>query len=219
MKSNTSLTLAFAVSAVATLGALAQVTVYQVGSGANKFYSSTSEFGDEAVLPTNPGGSWVISNITIPYYSTYDAPNSLTLRLYDNTGAAGSPGTLLYDSGFLNISKGANNTGSTLSIDFPNIAGNAIPNTLTYTVSFAGQGGANVAGLIVPNAAPSVGSSKNDFWQKDAGVWTLHKVGGGDLSNFQVSITAVPEPGPMALAGAGAVAWLGFMAFRRFQSR
>lgn len=204
MKSKNSAFLAIAVG-LATFGASqAQTTVYQVGAAGNTFYANSLEFGDQITLG---GTDRVLSSIQFSYFANYAQTGGLTFRLYANDGTAGAPGTVLYTSSPLDILNG----GGDVTIPFLS-SSDPLPNSLTYTVSFAGSG---TAGLYVPNAAPSVGSSFNDFWVNNGGTWQLNTLTSGDLANFQITVTAVPEPSTVALAALGAAAFLGFAARRR----
>ncbi len=196
--------LVFAVS-LAAAGSAFAATVYEVPAGNNTYYSTSLEYGDEIRLDGYPATGWVLQSVTIPYYSNYENTGGLSIKIYANDGALvngkASPGSVLYSSGPIDVL----NNGGTVTVPFANIPDNLVPSSFTYSVSFSGVGGANQAGLYVPNAAPSVGSSFNDFWQNTGSGWELRTMQSGDLANFQVSITAVPEPSVVALASLGLV--------------
>mgnify|MGYP000249076544 CR=1 FL=1 len=199
---------------LAGAGSAFAATVFEVPAGNNSFYSTSLEYGDQVALSgLSPG--WTLESITIPYYSNYASTGALTVKLYANDGFGGSPGTVLYSSAPLDIL----DDGATISIPFANTIDNIAPSGFTYTVSFAGFGGNNSAGLIVPNLTPSVGTSFNDYWENTTGTgWQLRTMANGDLANFQVSITAVPEPSVIALAGLGLAGLLGLAARRSRKS-
>jgi hypothetical protein len=207
------LKLVFAVS-LAAAGSAFAATVYEVPAGENNYYSTSLEYGDEVTLAIS-GGGWVLESVSFPYYANYASIGGMTVSIYANDGALvngkASPGTVLYSSGPIDIQ----NDGGVVTIPFAYSNDNVLTSpTFTYSVTFAGVGGANAAGLYVPNAAPTVGSSFNDYWEKSGTGWELRTITGGDLANFQVSITAVPEPSTVALAGLG-LAGLVALAARR----
>ncbi len=173
----------------------ATTTIYSVNGGANFLYSSANEFGDQVTLAG--GSGQVISSFSFEYYANYAQAGGLALTLYNNDGANGTPGTV-FDSRSIDIQNG----GAIATISFDYNAANALPGTFTYGVTFAGQGGANVAGLIAGNANASVGSSLNDIWEKSGGVWV----------NKQI---VIPEPTTVALFSVAGVAFVGAMVGRR----
>ena len=190
------------VASVVAIASASAVTIYYVAPGANNFYNSTSgtEYGNQVSFPSNPSGAWTISSLTVPYYSNYGLNGGLTLKIYSNNGTGGAPGTQLWSSGPLDVLNG----GGSVTVPFPFSSDNQIPNTLTYTVSFAGSGVAgNKAGLYLPGSNPAVGSAQG-IWSGAAGIWEKRAVDGG-LPVFQATITAVPEPSTWALAGLGLV--------------
>ena len=173
----------------------ATTTAYSVNGGANFLYSSANEFGDQVTLAG--GGGQVFSSISFEYYANYAQVGGLTLNIYANDGANGVPSTVL-DSRTLDIQNG----GAVASVSFAYNAANTVPGTFTYAVQFAGYGGANVAGLIVGNASPSVGSSLNDIWEKQGGVWVTKQV-------------VIPEPSTIALFSVAGVGLAGALFGRR----
>lgn len=190
------------VASVVAIASASADTIYYVAPGANNFYNSLSgtEYGNQVSFPSNPSGAWTISSLTVPYYANYALNGGLTLKIYSNNGTGGAPGTQLWSSGPLDVLNG----GGSVTVPFPFSPDNQIPNTLTYTVSFAGSGVAgNKAGLYLPGSNPAVGSAQG-IWSGAAGIWEKRAVDGG-LPVFQATITAVPEPSTWALAGLGLV--------------
>lgn len=186
--------------------------VYEVSSGpGNDFYQGFKEFGDELHLA---GTDRVIESFSFDFFANYAQTGGMTFRIYANDGATVSgsktPGTVL-DVRTIDVTEG----GGHVKIDFPFDAANVLPDTITYTVTFSGigAGSPNRAGLILPNATPSVGNSFDDIWQRTgtgASDWALIQVtdpsGVPVIANFRATVTAVPEPGTialMALGGAG----------------
>lgn len=170
--------------------------------------ADAAEFGDQISL-YGPAGIRKLTSFSVEYYSNYALPGGLTVRFYDNDGPSNSPKTLQYQSAPLDIKLG----GAILSITFnqPKIS-----TTFTYTLQFLNAGGANVAGLLAPNAEATVGSSLNDYWSKESGTWQLNNLG-PVKANFTASVNAVPEPGTYALAGLAGFGWLAFAGYRRFR--
>ncbi len=206
-------------SNIAVLGALSVVacgSVYAAGNAYDVVSSvdalvvsaDSAEFGDQISL-YGPAGTRKLTGFSVEYYSNFSLPGGLTVRFYDNDGPAGAPKTLQYQSAPLDIKLG----GAIVNITFnqPRIA-----TTFTYTLQFLGAGGANVAGLLAPNAEPTVGSSLNDYWTKESGTWQLSNLG-PIKANFTASVNAVPEPGTYALAGVAGFGWLAFAGYRRFR--
>ena len=181
--------------------------VYDLSSGpVNSYYQSFSEFGDQLVLA---GADRVIESFSFDYFANFAQAGGLTFRIYANDGpiVSGSraPGTIL-DARVLDIS----NIGGSqhVLINYPFNAANVLPNSITYTATFSGigNGSSNRAGLITPGGFPSTGASFDDAWQRTgtgAGDWALiHVVDNNGLSviaNFKATVTAVPEPGTVAL--------------------
>jgi hypothetical protein len=204
------LSMCLAVSS-ATAQHVGQVVYQHSGSG-NFSYTTGAEYGDEVVIPAHsmPGVQWVITKFSFEYSANYSLPSGLTFRIYEQNGAPiggfASPGTEIYET-TADIVSG----GGVVNINFNYDVTNVLPNRLTYTVQFSGLLPGNNAGLIIPGGSPSVGASGNDFWEKTgpgANDWALKTFTPGSPSaNFVATITAVPEPGTVAMmiAGAGMV--------------
>ncbi len=206
-------------SNIAVLGALSMMacgSVYAAGNAYDVVHTEdalvvsadSAEFGDQVTL-FGPAGTRKLTGFSVEYYSNYSFPGGLTVRFYDNDGPSNSPKTLQYQSAPLDIKLG----GAVINISFnqPKIA-----TTFTYTVQFLNAGGANVAGLLAPNAEATAGSSFNDYWTKESGTWQLNNLG-PVKANFTASVNAVPEPGTYALAGVAGFGWLAFAGYRRFR--
>lgn len=186
--------------------------VYQHSGSGNFSYTTGAEYGDEVVIPAHSmsGVQWVITGFTFEYSANYSLASGLKFRIYEQNGAPiggfASPGTEIYET-IVDINSG----GGVVNVDFAYDVTNVLPNRLTYTVEFSGLLPGNTAGLIIPGGSPMVGSSANDFWEKTgpgANDWALKTFNAGSPSaNFVATITAVPEPGTVAMmiAGAGMV--------------
>jgi hypothetical protein len=169
------------------------------------FYGTTNEFGDQIKLAGNP----LERNITtfkFEYYLAHGASGDERgiLRLYDNTGQQGSPGTLLFQSDLFSLRPGYNTmVGDGLNIFAPS-------DNITWTVEFSGVTGNEIVGLTFYDP-PTVGSSFDDFWEKTGDTWVLKRFSAdvdGTISNFGAQVTAVPEPSTIALGLLGAAALL-----------
>ena len=168
----------------------ATTTVYNVAAG-NLGYASPNEFGDQITIAG--GAGQVLSSISFDYFSNFAQVGGLTFNIYKNNGVGGAPGTLDYTK-TLDIMNG----GATATINFAYDAGNVLDTTFIYTVKFSPGG---TAGLTLPNALPTVGSSPNDIWEKEGGVW--------------ITKTIVPEPSTIALFSVASVAVAGALFGRR----
>jgi len=166
------------------------------------------EFGDQITLDTiNNTTARTLSQFQFEYFFSGSSVSAQTwtLRLYRNDGAAGSPGSLLFTGAPQPVSLGQNGFNSPI-ISF-NLSSNlvTVPNTFTWTVQFSNLGAGETGGLLV-TGPPAVGTSLNDFWQKDAAnAWSTMQISGGAVSDFAARVTAVPEPGVLALGGLGAL--------------
>jgi len=206
-------------SNIAFIGALSVMacgSVYAAGNAYDVAHSESAkvvsadsaEFGDQISL-YGPAGTRKLTSFSVEYYSNYELPGGLTVRFYDNDGPSNSPGTLQYQSAPLDIKLG----GAIVNISFNQPK---IKTTFTYTLQFLAAGGANVAGLLAPNAEATAGLSLNDYWTKESGTWQLNNLG-PLKANFTASVNAVPEPGTYALAGVAGFGWLAFAGYRRFR--
>ena len=76
-----------------------------------------------------------------------------------------NPGTLLYTSDAISLKNGYQ------TYTVTDIGGVDLPDKVTWTVEFSTG---STAGLVL-GGTDVVGSSLNDFWQKDAAGWTLYQ--------------------------------------------
>ena len=172
-------------------------------------YTSNFEFGDQVRLT---GTDRIMSGFT--FYSILNATSAgtqtATLRLYANTGV-NPPTTPFYTFNPILLETGSHG----YSVTFTNPV-TVLPDEFTWTVEFSNLGAGQSAGLLL-YGPPSVGSSFDDFWQKDgAGVWSLNRINGGaTLADFAAQITAVPEPSVLVLGSFGALLLAGLKRFRK----
>lgn len=213
-----------AASIMGGIGAAAQSTniSYEVPhSGAASFYSTAGLVGQEVTLQgAGPGASFNLSTISFEYYSNYALQGGITVRVYENDGPNGAPGTQLYpipgQTGTpIDIQKAGQTIGGfvtsylvTVHYSLP-----LVPPEFTVAVQFAGVGGDQVAGLTTPNSAPTTGSSPGYFWENDNGSWAT-RVLTASQPYFTMTVTTVPEPGSVALALVGGVG-LSLLGWRR----
>ena len=123
------------------------------------------------------------------------APPFATLRIYANDGEnattnydSKTPGTLLFTSGPITLSEGYDTYRvSGIKVD--------LPDTVTWTVEFSGVTGnelnvGNRAALIL-GGIDVVGSSLDDFWQKDEAGWTTYQTSSiSESSDFTAKLVA-----------------------------
>src|SRR6266508_1554895 len=168
-----------------------------------QFYATNAEFGD----PINLGGTDRLLTDFEFYGYTPVAAAGLTyvLRFYANVGT-NPPTTAFFTGDPTPVVTGSQHyTVSGLSL--------AVPDSFTWTVQFSGPGAKNT-GLLLYNP-PTVGTSLNDFWQNNGGAWSLAQINGGaTFANFAARVTAVPEPGTIAVGAVGLLL-LGYRLRRR----
>ena len=147
------------------------------------YFKTGTEFGDEINLGT---GGRRLSEISFEAYAEISsAPSAATakLKIYANDGAdypgtggtltaSKMPSTLLYTSAAITLVEGFR----TYRVNDINVD---LPAKVTWTVEFSGVSGddsstGNRAALILAGG-DDVGSSLDDFWQKDGSGWTLYK--------------------------------------------
>lgn len=75
---------------------------------------------------------------------------------------------------------------------------------ITISGGPGGSGGPNLAWNI-PDAAPTVGSSQDEFAVFQGSQWNAYYFGGTPVANFAVRYNAVPEPCSVAVMGFGVI--------------
>jgi len=187
--------------------------VYQaVDNG--QYYPTNLESGDQINLA---GTDRTLSQFSFSYFFSGASVTSQTwtLRLYANDGTTNSPGTMLFSGDPVPLSLG-NNGYSTYDVGFGLAVPPVIlPDSFTWTVQFSNLAANENAGLLL-SGPPSTGGNFNDFWQKDgSGNWSLMTLTGQTFSEFGAKVSAVPEPGVLALGGLGALLLAGLKRFRK----
>lgn len=200
----------------------AQTVVYDnTANNLHAIHSTSEEYGDQITLAGDPTLRTATA-FELIYYSNYSLNGGGVVRLYANdgpqVGGHSSPGELLYQSAAFNILKSDgtdlnNVVGTRLTINLAN-TGLVVPDKLTWTVTFAGAGGANEAGVLVYDP-PTVGSAGELFWKRNGPIWSLADLGNNVNGNFAAKLTAVPEPSTVALGSIAAIGWLALAGYRR----
>ncbi len=180
----------------------------------NQFHSSANEFGDELTLV---GTDRTLFNVSFYYYYNGATPGNITLRLYDNVGAGGAPGAMLgTPSTFpLDVTTSGSREGTfswNLSGATPAVT---VPDTLTWTVQFSNLAAGSTAGLLV-YGPPNSGTSPSVFWEFVGGTWQSMGIA-GTTGDFAVEVTAVPEPGTLALGALALLTGAGFARYRKLR--
>ncbi len=143
------------------------------------FYDSSpkEEYGMEIILP--PGTPRVLKTLGFDYFSNFEAPNSMVVRVYMNDGpmveGVASPGSFLYE--FYYDLEGT--TGGQIvhvADGFGFLAADTVPDRLTVTMEILGLSGDRHAGWALSEAAATTGTVANPkFWHTldEANTWSL----------------------------------------------
>jgi hypothetical protein len=185
------------------------------------------EVGNQVTLGVSGAIGPYITQFSFEYYAVggagqaFSGAPTVDVRFYLNDGPTyqgyATPGTLLWDSGtFGGITPTPRDT-LTYSVaddDFPS-GGVLVPNSFTWTVTFAGLGSGDDLGLDL-YAPPAVGHVLTSYWINDG--WQLLVDNSGTPIDFGSQFFGiVPEPGQVAgMAVVGAILGAaGFRAWRR----
>ena len=211
---------------------VAALTVLSVSASAEIVYNNTAsqnylgqditsatEFGDQITLSTATT-SRLLSNFRFDYYlsPTASGNESLTFKLYANDGPGGSPQTELTAGKTWSVSLAPGYNNVNFGFDQTGPFAVNLPETFTWSVLFAGVDGQEHAGLLMFDP-PTVGTSFNDFWERQPdGSWKTMQVLGAAV-NFSALVTAVPEMGTVQYGLMGGLVWIGFAVRRRLAAR
>jgi hypothetical protein len=178
------------------------------GQPAQTIYDDTSMTADEAFTALQIGdevyaadNAREISQLQVGLtMQGASGTSDFVLRLYDNTGSGGAPGSLLWQSAeFNNVPLSGGN--ELISFNVPDVL---VPDVFTWTLQITNY--TPVAVGLVGAGDPTIGGSPAYTWFGGPGKWTQLS----DPQNFAVSIQAVPEPGEVSLLGFA----LGILALR-----
>ena len=174
------------------------------------------EFGDEIFL----GGT--DRTITDFRFETFTSANpsgnetaQIIFRLNNGTALSSgrnAPGTELARSPVFDLGKAI--AGANESHLWSGISVALGADSFTWSVVLNGIDAGEQVGLALYNA-PTVGLNYADFWQNNGGTWGTFLIDNGAVAaNFAARITAVPEPGTLALGALGGLALLA-LGFKR----
>jgi hypothetical protein len=150
------------------------------------FNNSKLQYGDEITLA---GHGRMVTAFYLEMFSSYTVTGDETarVRFYANDGPAlanpaSSPGTLLFQSDKVPLDPGY------ITISITDMAV-PVPDSFTWTIEFGGLSADEPSGLLFYDPA-TVGSSEDDFWQQENGLWTLLTFP-DQRSNFAARVVAV----------------------------
>lgn len=182
------------------------------------------EIGDEITLA---GTARTVTSFIYEYFGDFAAganPGaSAVVRLYANNGPGyfengvqfgQMPGSLLWESQPVSVPSTLNRQFSQVTLSLPNVV---VPDKIIWTIKFSGLTTGDVGLTIsdpvviggrLPGTTHDVIGSYADYWGKNdplrADSWALFSVF-PNKANFHAKITAVPEPGTVALCSVAGV--------------
>lgn len=174
------------------------------------------EFGDQVTLAT--GTPRTINTFSFQLFTENLSGNEqVEVRFYHEDGDPTPQGPLqpqsvIFDSGLLPVTQSGQ---SIFSIENLSLT---VPDTFVWTVQFTGVTSGETAGVVIHHP-PAVGTSHNDFWERNNSSWQLSQLQNSSHqpidSSFGAQIAVVPEPAEFAAVSG--IALLGFILLRRFR--
>jgi len=227
---------AVAVGAIALLAQNGQsqtVEYNNTSTFTGDFNYGNAQAGNEVILASSSSGAEITSfsfqydflNSTLGTTGTPAGGETATLSFYNNWGPSGAQkvsgytvpqSPALFNSVAVPISGGFT-SGSTALFTIANgglpANGVDVPQIFTWTVTFAGIGASENAGLALFGTTPSVGNNYNDAWYNTAGsvspAWQLDVASAGNPAlTFGAQVSAVPEPSSIGLFAMGSIGLL-----------
>ncbi|MDB4703203.1 cadherin-like domain-containing protein, partial [bacterium] len=182
-------------------GSIGGVIYNSTHSTYEAYFKTGTEFGDEIDFGT---GGRRLSEFAFEAYAEISGVSAGTakakLKIYANDGTdptsgfesgdygAQEPGTLLYTSAAITLVEGF----KTYRVNDINVD---LPAKVTWTVEFSGVTGnrlsTNNRAALILAGGDDVGTSKDDFWQKDAAGWKLYRTGSSNQADdFTANVIA-----------------------------
>ena len=181
----------FVLQLTTTIKGTSSAVVFDLPALNYSYYDSSpkEEYGMEITLP--PGTPRALKSLAFDYFSNFEAPNSMVVRIYDNDGplieGTASPGSFLYEF-YFDLEGTAGGTIVHVSDSFGFSAADTVPDRLTVTMEILGLSGDRHAGWALSEAAAATGTVANPkFWHTldEGNTWSLVSLtnsGGGTNS-------------------------------------
>jgi hypothetical protein len=179
-------------------------------------FTNNQEIGDQIWLAHNQTYPY-LTNFSLEYYSTNtsfhgDVQADVRFHLNDGplTNGYASPGTVFYDSDWLDVQPpqsyfpGTNS--AVLNFTWEDLQSGAVPmnssmvlpTNFTVSVTFRGLAGSDIVGFDYMGLndfdPPAVGTNYGDFWFNNGGHWTLKSYGSLPVA-FAMRLDASSMPG------------------------
>ena len=177
--------------------AIGQVEVYNsTVTSLDQSLSLSNEYGGTARLG---GSDRSLVQFQFDYFASADLAGTATVRLYeDGLDPAGAPGALIYTSPDITLVPNGNQV-----VTIANIGEVSITDVITWTVDFGGVTAGEAGLRLYDKTAMTIGEGFDDYWENVGGTWTLNSQA-TDNAVFGAVVSAVPEPGMIALLTLGA---------------